>query len=85
MATPLMKVHVAMVIHEYGSNAYVALTETELYRKVAEYVREWSTDLFGENAEQLEKLLAAGKHRKAVQHYFEHREGETLEVGTDTL
>jgi len=73
-----MEIHFAVLMHEYGSTGFCARNEAELYRQLAEWVREYA------NKETLRIEL----DKELVNEYFEFEgqdRGETLFVHCEEM
>jgi len=73
-----VKVHVAMVMHEYGATGFAALDKVQLDHKVAR----WCIDCLS-NDERA--MLALAHNEEIIEYYFENHAQELLFTDEDDL
>lgn len=82
-----MKVYTAQISHKHGHNDYVAKTEDGLYKKLAQYCREWWKEAFPEESEDPSCQGKELTDKEIVDAYFEAMGdfGEYLDLGETEL
>jgi hypothetical protein len=70
---------IAIVCHDYGNNGYSAETMEELNQKICEeFIAQWYTETGSAPAQRIRKHLDEKNWFRAIQVYFDFREGEKI-------
>lgn len=75
-----LRVWVGIVSHRHGYDAYVGVTEEDLYEKLYAYALQWWSEV-----DSLPAIEGFASKREAVDAYFERHGSEWLQTAPGTL
>ena len=84
-----MLIHTALISHRHGTDFYVSRTEDGIYSKVADYCRQYWSELnnSGHTEEDADETAPPKdwSDKEIVAHYFEEHGTEGVDIGTADL